>query len=240
MLPKIDLPTYELKLPSSGKSVTVRPFLVKEEKLLLMALESGETQDVINTTHQIINNCILSGDIKVSSLPFFDVDYLFIALRAKSIGESIDIKFTCNNVVDDHVCGATFPAKIDISNCKVIKDENISSDIQLTGDLKIKMKYPTYSVMKSIFNNENALNKKIRIMASCVEYIVEKDQIHSSKDISKEEIIEFIENLPQEQFKKLEAFIDNFPHFLIASKATCEKCGFEHDLEYSDFTSFFV
>jgi hypothetical protein len=240
MLPTIDVPTYEIKIPSTGKPVTVRPFLVKEEKLLLMALQSNDDQEIINTTKQVIRNCIIDGDIDVEKLPFFDVDYLFIALRAKSVGESIDIKFTCNNTVGGSKCGNIFPAKIDISNSKVVKDDSISNDVVLSGALRIKMKYPSYSAMKTILDDDAVLNKKIKIVVSSIEYIQDKDKIYSTKDVSKEELTSFVENLTQDQFRKLEHFVDNFPSFVVTTEASCDKCGYNHRLEYRDFSSFFV
>lgn len=240
MLPRIDQPTYEIKIPSSGKLITIRPFLVKEEKLLLMALQSNDERDIINTTKQVIHNCIIDDEVDVDKLPFFDIDYLFIALRAKSVGESIEIKFTCNNRVEGERCGHVFPARIDVSNCKVIKDESISNEITLTGGMKIKMKYPSYAVMKTILDDEAAMNKKIRIVVGSIDYIQDKEKVYSAKDVSKEELTSFVESLTQEQFKKLEVFVDSFPSFVVTTEAKCDKCGFDHRLEYRDFSSFFV
>lgn len=243
MLPKIDLPTYEIKLPSSGKTITIRPFVVKEEKLLLMAVESDDDEFIIDTTKQIINNCIVKGDVNVDKLPFFDVDYLFIALRAKSVGESIDIKFTCNNTKDDgEKCGNVFPAKIDVSNCVVEKDESISLDVRLTPKISVRMKYPSYSMMRTLMGDfsESPMDVKNDIIVNSIEYLVDGDNVISMKDITKEELYEFIEGLTQEQYKKLERFVDNFPSFLITAEATCDACGFHHKLRYKDFSSFFV
>ena len=145
MLPKIDMPVYEIKIPSNGQSITVRPFTVKEEKLLLMALESDDDLEIVNTTKQIINNCIVSEKIDVNTLPFFDVDYLFIALRAKSIGEKVDIKYTCKNVVDGQICGASFNAEIDVSNVKIVKDETVPNVIDLKNNVKVKMALALYA-----------------------------------------------------------------------------------------------
>ena len=240
-LPKIDLPVYEIKLPSNGKNVRIRPFLVKEEKLLLMAIESQDDIEIINTTKQIINNCLIDDDVNVETLPFFDVDYLFIALRAKSVGESIEIKFTCNNILPDtNICGKTFPAKIDISNCSIVKDETVSNMISITNTMKVKMKYPNYTTMKMILDNDMIINKQINIIAGSIDQVIDGETVHTTKDLTKEEIIDFVENLTKEQYSKLEDFINNFPSFEIKSKATCDKCGFEHDLSYSDFASFFV
>jgi hypothetical protein len=230
---KNDLPTYELKVPSSGNILKVRPFIVKEEKLLHMAVAANDENDIINTTKQIVNNCILSGDFDIDKSPFFDVDYLFIALRAKSIGETIPVNFTCNP------CGSLFSIDIDVANVEV-KFSNIDKDIKLSNTLMFKMKYPNYSTMKLILDNDNIINKKINIIAGSVEYLKDKEKFYTQKDLKKGELQEFIETLTQEQFKKLENYIDNFPTFVIKAEANCEKCGYEHKIEYTEFISFFV
>jgi hypothetical protein len=242
MIPKVDLPIYELTLPSNGKKIRIRPFIVKEEKLLLMAVESNDEKTIIDTTKQILNNCVIDGqDFNIDKLPFFDIDYLFISLRAKSIGESVDINYTCNNITGSgNRCGNTFPAKIDVSNCSVIKDDTISKDIQLSSKMLVKMKYPNYTTMKLILENDNIINKKINIIAGSIEMIQDGDNVYTSKDFTKQELVEFIENLTQEQYRRLEYFVDNFPSFVITSQATCDACGYTHKLEYKDFASFFV
>ncbi len=239
-LPKIDLPVYELKLPSNGKVVRVRPFLVKEEKLLLMAVESQDEREIINVTKQVINNCLIDSDIDLDNLPFFDVDYLFIALRAKSVGESIEVKFTCNNTHENQKCGHIFPAHIDISNCEIIKDSSIPMMINIGKGYMIKMKYPNYITMKIILDDDAVLDKKLRIVSACIDSIIKGDEVFTTKDKTKEELIEFVESLTQQQFKLLEVFVDNFPTFIVRAKAKCSKCGFDHSLEYSEFASFFV
>ena len=238
-LPKIDVPTYDITLPSTGKTIKIRPFVVKEEKLLLMAIESGDNENIIKTTKQVINNCIVSGDLDLEKMPFFDVDYLFIALRAKSIGESIETSYVCNNLVDGNKCGGVFEAVIDISNCVIEKKDDISMDIIISSKIAIKMKYPSYSIMKMITGNESNFQKKIRIISSCIDRITNGDQVYSSKDYSKEELVEFIEGLTSEQYKKLEEFVDNLPSFTIETSGVCPKCGFEHNIKYTDFTRFF-
>jgi hypothetical protein len=212
---------------------------VKEEKLLLMAIESNDVNEIINITKQVINNCLIDTDINVDTLPFFDIDYLFISLRAKSIGESIDVKFTCNNYINDIVCGNVFNAKIDIANCEIVKDDTIKNIIDIGKNIKIKMKYPNYSIMKTILDNNNVLKKQMNIIASCVDQIIDGEKINTSKDFTKEELFEFLEGLTKEQYMKLEEFINNFPSFVIKTKAKCGKCGYEHNLIYDDFTSFF-
>ena len=238
-LPKIDVPTFDLTLPSSGNTIKARPFLVKEEKLLLMASESKDVNEVINATTQVINNCIIDDDVNVEKLPFFDIDYLFIALRAKSIGENIEVQFTCNNVVDSELCNHIFPAIIDISNCVIVKDNDVD-DIKVSGGKGVKLKYPTYRQMKIITNDEMSADKKIKLIASCIDYIYDKEQIYPAKDHTKEELIEFIESMTENNFKKLESFVDNLPSFAVHAEATCNKCNFEHKLRYTNFERFFT
>lgn len=242
MIPKVDLPIYELTLPSNGRKIQIRPFIVKEEKLLLMAVESNDERTIIDTTKQILNNCIVGEqDFNVDKLPFFDIDYLFISLRAKSIGESVDINYTCNNIIPDRGrCGNVFPAKIDVANCSVIKDETVSKDIRLSGSIIVKMKYPNYTTMKMILENDNVINKKINIIAGSIEMIQDGENVYTTKDFTKQELIDFIENLTQEQYRRLEHFVDNFPSFVITTEAICPSCGYTHKLEYKDFASFFV
>jgi len=239
MLPRISYPIYELKLPSDGRTIKVRPFLVKEEKLLLMAVESNDENEIINTTKQIINNCIVEGKINVDTLPFFDIDYLFIALRAKSVGESIEVKFTCNNIVDSVKCGNIFLANIDISNCGVVTDPTVTNPITLGNNMTIKMKYPNYATMKNILSKDNVLNKKVNIIVESIEYIQNGENLYTLKDMTKEELKEFVEGLTQNQFKLVEKFVDNFPYFVVLAEAKCNKCGFWHKLQYKEFTSFF-
>lgn len=238
-LPKIDLPIYELTIPSTGKEIRVRPFIVKEEKLLMMAAESKDSNEIISATKQIINNCLIDGDVNVDTLPFFDIDYLFIALRAKSIGEKIDMRFTCNSYGDDgQPCRHVFEEDIDISKCRIIKNDEISTEINL-GDTIVKMKYPSYSIMKAINDNDTILDKKIKIIVNSIDMMVKGQNVYTSKDFTKEELTEFVEGLTEQYYKKLEVFVDNFPYFVVDVNHTCERCGFHHVIEYKDFESFF-
>ena len=240
-LPKIDIPTYTLKLPSTGEELVVRPFLVKEEKLLLLAAESKDEEEIIRTTKQIITNCVISGDIDVDKLPFFDIDYLFIALRAKSIGESVDMRYTCNGIDEEtgNQCGNKFDAKIDIGNVEVIYYNGTEKEIALSGGVKLYMKYPTYALMKAVAVENMPIEKKIVIMSGSIEKIVEKSSVYTSKDFTRDELKVFIEGLTQEDFKKLEKFVDAFPSFVVLSESKCNKCGFDHKIRYDDFSSFF-
>jgi len=238
-LPKIDAPIFELIIPSTGQEIKARPFLVKEEKLLLMAAESKDVKDIIETTKQIINNCILTEDVDIDRLPFFDVDFLFIALRAKSVGENIDLQFKCNNIVNDEKCGNIFDAKVDVTKATIDKDDSISNDIKVSDGKGVRMKYPNYTTMKVIMSDDSNIDKKIRLIANSIDYIYDKDQIYSAKDHTKEELVEFVEGMTEINFKKLENFVNNLPGFIVNLEATCDACGFVHKIRYKDFEDFF-
>lgn len=238
-LPKIDVPTYKVKLPSSGKEIKVRPFSVKEEKLLFMAVESGKLSDMIETTKQVINNCIVSGDFNVEKVPFFDVDFLFIFLRAKSIGESVEVNLTCNNTLETGLrCGHTFPTNMDISNHEVLFNERITGDIKLDSNNGVKMKYPSYSVIKSL-DDVADIERKTKVILNSIEHIYDKKGTYSAKDYSTKELQDFIESLTEEKYKLLENWVDSFPTFVVKLEADCPKCGFHHEVRYSDFADFF-
>lgn len=240
MIPKIDLPTYDLKLPSDGKEITVRPFLVKEEKLLLMAVATDDITEIVKTTKQVINNCIIDPQINVDALPFFDIDYLFIALRAKSIGEKVKVNYICQRKDEDgKTCGGKFPVEIDIANVEIQKNESISTEIKFNDNLIFKMKYPTYAIVKTLDAKDLSLENKIKIIAASVDRIFANGQYYTNKDMSPDELKEFIENLTQDQFAKLDEFVSNFPSFHVKAEGICDKCGKHHYVRFDDFPSFF-
>lgn len=235
MLPKLSYPTYDLIIPSTGKTIQVRPFLVKEEKLLLIALESNDNDEIIKTTMQVINNCIITEKVDITKLPFFDVDYLFIALRAKSVGEAIDIKFTCK--MND--CNTIFPVKLDISNVKLVEDENIKTKIDLSGGVSVKMRYPSYEEMKKLTTEDTDMLNTINTICTCIDVISDKDKVYTRKDFTKKELTDFVLELTKANYNKLDVFVKNFPHFVVNTKAKCTKCEYEHEIEYDEFQSFF-
>lgn len=239
MLPKIDVPTYTVKLPSNGQELIIRPFLVKEEKLLLMAVKSDDAQEIVRTTKQIINNCIISPQINVDTLPFFDIDYLFIALRAKSIGETIDVNFICQNVIDGDRCGGKFTVGIDISKVEVENNDKSRLEIRFNDNLIFNMKYPTYSIMKMLDEKSDALDMKIKIIVACIDRIFVDGQYYTNKDMTPTEMEQFVEGLTQQQFQKLEEFVNEFPTFYATGETNCPKCGKNHNVRYKDFINFF-
>lgn len=239
-LPKIDVPTYDLTLPSNGHTIKVRPFNVREEKLLLMALESKDQHEIQNTVKQVVNNCIIHGKFDVNKAPFFETDFIFIFLRAKSIGEKVAVKLTCNNVLEDEtVCGNIFPAELDVSNCELIDENHIDPDIKFGEKKGVKMKYPSYGAMKKVDSGLD-IDRLINIIVNSIDYIYDETGIYSAKDHSKEELHQFIEELTEENFRRLEEYVDNFPSFAVRIDAKCPKCGFEHSVRYTDFADFFL
>lgn len=239
-LPKIELPTYELTIPSNGDVIKVRPFTVKEEKLLLIAAESKDANEIISTVKQVINNCIIEGAVDINKSPFFDIDYIFIFLRAKSVSETVPMRMTCNNVLEDGTtCGNMFETNMDISNASLEKDEDVSDDIKLDKVNGVRMKYPNYSVVKHLEQAKD-VDKKTALIVNSIEFVYDKKGMHSAKDFSKEELKAFVEGLTEENYKKLENFVDNFPVTVVNLEATCSKCGFHHHVRYSDFYDFFT
>lgn len=237
-LPKIDLPVYEVKIPSTGKEIKVRPFTVKEEKLLLLAIETKDVNEIVKTVKQVINNCIVTGDFNVDKAPFYDVDFLFIFLRAKSMGESVSINLTCKNIVKKKECGNVFPSKIDISKCAIEYDKTLGKEFELTNKTGVMMKYPTYAVMKRIESN-NSVDIKTSLIAESIESIYDEKGVYKSDDYTYEQLKDFVEGLTEEKFKTLEKFVDNFPTFVVEISEKCTKCGFEHNVRYKDFYDFF-
>lgn len=237
MLPKLDVPMFEVILPSTEKKLTVRPFTVKEEKLLLMAANSKDPNDIITATKQVVNNCIVDKNINIDTLPFFDIDYLFITLRAKSVGEVVDMNFTCNQMVDGKLCGGIFPVQLDITKATII-NRNIEKKRPLSAKVGAMMKYPTYATLKRITSKPD-LDIKLKTIVASIDYLYDDTKIYPVKDMKPGELEGFVDNLTQSQLEVLEEWVDKFPSFFIETKTKCPKCGFEHDIKYSDFESFF-
>ena len=237
---EFQLPQYELTIPSTQEKITVRPFVVREEKLLLIAAETKDTQEVIKTTKQVIKNCILTEGVDIDKLPFFDIDYLYIALRAKSIGDSVEITYTCNNDIDENTkCGTEFPATIDLANVAVIS-KNLPMSVTITGQTKVLMKFPTYATMKTIEDAPTNIDKKVSLIASCIKTIHVGEKVFTpGKDFTPGELKDFVESMTQQAFKKLEEFIDNLPTFVVTAEAVCPKCKYHHKISYDNFDTFF-
>lgn len=235
------LPQFELKLPSSEEVLTVRPFTVAEEKLLLIAKEANSEQAVVDATKQVVANCVISPKINIEKMPFFDVNYLFIALRAKSIGETMPMTFICSAKEKDSdlICHAPMEAEINVESVVLRKDPDVHTEIKIPGGFTVYMAYPSYTVMKTL-GDATVIEKKVKLIASCVERLVDKNRVLTAgKDFTPGEMIKWVEGLTRAQFEKLEYFIDNQPDFYFEVNTKCPKCGTDHKIVYTDFEAFF-
>ncbi len=242
-LPKIAIPEYSLKLPSNGKEIKYRPFLVKEEKILLLAMESEEEQQIVDATKTVIKNCVF-GDIDVDDLPTFDVEYIFLWLRGKAKGEVIELKYDCPT------CKNTIPVSFNIEEVEIFKDETHNNKIQLTENLGIVMKYPNLTLQTKIdmVKDESNIDRIFRTILLCIDYIYDKEKTYSMKDHTSAEMVEFLESLTDDQFQKISNFFETSPKLKHAVKLNCKfksgknkkSCGYTEEIVLEGLQSFFV
>ena len=206
-LPTIVTPSYELNLPSSGKKIKYRPFLVKEEKILILAIESGSIKDISRAIKDVLKNCILTKGVKIDELPTFDIEYLFLNIRSRSIGESIDLVITCP---DDNETKVNKQIYIDEILIKKSKDHN--PDIKLDDTYTMRLKYPSLDqFIDENFNFDEAKDNSFDIISSCIEMVYSDEEAWEAKDCTKKELLEFVERLNSSQFKEVEKFFDTMP-----------------------------
>lgn len=237
-LPKISTPTYELTLPSTGKKIKYRPFLVKEEKILILALESQDQKQIINAVKNTLRDCIQTRGIKVDSLPTFDIEYLFLNIRGKSVGEAVDVIVVCP---DDEK--TTVPVKIYIDEIAVEKDEDHSRDIDLNGNLTLRMKYPSLGeFVKTNFEiseDRDELEQSFEIIASCIDIIFDAEDSWSAADCTKKELLTWLEGLSSGQFKEIEKFFETMPKLTHTIKVTNPNTKVESEVKLEGLQSFF-
>jgi len=238
-LPKLDVPTYEIELPLSKTKIKYRPFLVKEQKNLLMAIESSESSTIQQNIKDILYNCTLTEGVNIEKLPIIDIEYYFINLRAKSVGEVVNSRYRCNNEVNDKECGNIMEKDINLLDIKVNVDPDNNSEIQLTDKITIKMKYPEFGIVKDSLQYESISDITFNMIAESIEYIYDGDQFYYGKDAQPGEMLEFVEDMNQEQFSKVEKFLNSLPTLKETIEMTCGKCGFHHNIEVEGLESFF-
>jgi hypothetical protein len=238
-IPKIDLPTYKVRLESLGKDIVFRPFVVKEEKILLMALESLDYDTSIEAIKQIIRNCVLD-EIDVDKLPLFEIEFLFLNLRARSIGEVVSLEYICENVSEENkVCKTKMKMEVDL--LKVALDHKpVDNMIQLTNDVGIKIMYPTMSMSRSLIDKFNSKDAPIEILKECTEYLYDDSQVYKLSEMQEGEFEEFVNNLTTEQFKKIKKFFSDMPVLRHKSVLVCGKCGKNHTIRLEGLLDFFV
>jgi hypothetical protein len=238
-LPKIASPIYELDLPLCKKHIRFRPFLVKEQKNLLMAMEAGDKDSIEQNIRQVLNNCTLTEDVDIEKLPVIDIEYYFLNLRARSVGEIVENKYRCDNQVDGKSCGNIMETSLNILDLKVegIKENN--DIIQLNDQISIKLKYPEFSVLKKLSKLEDTTQIAFEMIADSIEYIYDGEQMYYAHETTSAGLIEFVESLNQQQFAKIEDFFANLPKLQKKIDIKCSKCGFDHSLDVEGLESFF-
>ena len=238
-LPKITTPTYELVLPSTGKKIKYRPFLVKEEKILILALESENVKQITTSIKSILKECIQSR-VKIDTLPNFDIEYLFLNVRGKSVIEALELIVTCP---DDGK--TTVPVKVYIDEIGVIKDPDHSNDIKLDDKLTLRLKYPSLDeFIKNNFDfnsrDEGALQQSFEIIATCIDQVYNEEESWAASDCTKKELIEWVETLNTNQFKLIESFFTSMPKLSHTIKVKNPNTKVESDVTLEGLASFFA
>ena len=237
-LPKIATPTYELELPSTGKTVQYRPFLVKEEKLLVIALESEDTKQITTAIKAVIKACIKTRGVKVEALPTFDIEYLFLNIRGKSVGENLDVNIICPDDKETEV-----KVNINLDDIKCNKNEGHTNKIKLDANLMMEMKYPSLDeFIKSNFDldEKNQMDQSFDLIASCIDKIYSEEEVWTAEDCTKKEMSEFLESMNSSQFKEIETFFETMPKLSHTLKVTNPKTKVVSDVVLEGLASFFA
>ena len=236
-LPKIATPTYELELPSTGKTIKYRPFLVKEEKVLVIALESEDTKQITNAIKAVLKNCVLTKGVKVETLPTFDIEFLFLNIRGKSVGEEIEVNIVCPDDGETNV-----PVFIDLDSIQVSKDDNHTPQIKLDDDLMMEMKYPSLEqFIKNNFDFEegNQMDQSFELIATCIDKIYNEDEVWATADCTKKEVKEFLESMNSSQFKEIEKFFESMPKLKHTIEVTNPNTKVKSEVVLEGLASFF-
>ena len=238
-LPKIATPTYELELPSSGQTIKYRPFLVKEEKLLVIALESEDTKQITNAIKAVIRACIMTKGVKVETLPTFDIEFLFLNIRGKSVGEDIEVKLICPDDKKTEV-----PLTINLDEIKVVKPEGHTNEIKIDDGLMMQLKYPSLNeFIKNNFDpndkSQSPMDQSFDLIGSCIDKIYNEEEVWVASDCTKKEITEFLDSMNSNQFKEVEKFFETMPKLSHTVKLMNPNTKVESDVVIEGLASFF-
>ena len=236
-LPKIATPTYELELPSTGDTIKYRPFLVKEEKLLVIALESEDTKQITNAIKSVIKACVLTKGIKVEQLPTFDIEFLFLNIRGKSVGEELDVNVICPDDGETQV-----PVKINLDDIRVQKTDDHNKQVKLDDTLMMEMKYPSLEQFIKTnfdFNEVNDMDKSFELISSCIDKIYSEEEVWSSSDVTKKEMVDFLDQMNSLQFKEIEKFFNTMPKLSHTIKVKNPNTKVTSDVVLEGLSSFF-
>ena len=237
-LPTISTPTYHLELPSTKEIIDYRPFLVKEEKLLVLALESEDTKQITTAIKQVIKGCILTKGIKVETLPTFDIEFLFLNIRGKSVGEEVEV-----NIIAPDDDTTSIPVTIAIDNIKVKENEEHTKQIKVDDDLMMEMKYPSLDqFIKSNFDFKegNNMEQSFDLIANCIDKVFNEEEVWSTADCTKKEIVGFLEQMNTQQFKEIEKFFETMPKLSHELKVTNPKTKVKSTVVLEGLSSFFA
>ena len=237
-LPKIATPTYELVLPSTDQTIQFRPFLVKEEKLLVLALESEDNKQITTAIKSVLKNCVLTKGIKVEQLPTFDIEFLFLNIRGKSVGEELEVNIVCP---DDEKTQVTVDIILD--DIQVQKNEEHNKQIKLDENLMMEMKYPSLDQFiknNFDFNEKNQMDQSFQLIASCIDKIYSEEEVWATADCTKKEVNDFLEQMNSGQFKLIETFFETMPKLSHTIKITNPKTKVESDVVLEGLASFFA
>lgn len=238
-LPMLDLPTYTVFLPSQEKEIKFRPFIVKEEKLLLIALESDDFKTILNSTKQVIQNCIVTEGVDVDTLPLHEIEYLFLNLRARSMGEKIELAYICENVVDSKKCKGDVSVEVDLLKV-ALEMKQLKMEVQITDQVGIKFKYPNVEASEVLANKNADIDTAINLIERCTEHLFDSEQVYRPEDMAEGEFKQFIESLTQSQFANIQGFFDDIPKIKYDTTAVCRKCKKEHRIYLEGLQDFFV
>ena len=236
-LPKISTPTYELVLPSSGKKVKYRPFLVKEEKILIMALESEDTKQITSAIKSVLSDCILSRGIKIDKLATFDIEYLFLNVRGKSVGETVEVNVTCPDDGQTKV-----EMVIDIDSIKIQKDSNHSNIIKLDDSLSVQMNYPSLDqFIETNFDtsSNSQVDESLNVIMSCINQVYNEEEAWEASNCTKKELRDFVESMNSKQFKQVENFFETMPKLSHKVKVMNPNTKVESEVVIEGLASFF-
>ena len=237
-LPKISTPTYEMTLPSTGKKIKYRPFLVREEKILILAMESENMKDITNSIIQILSDCILTENVKIESLATFDIEYLFLNVRARSVGETVDVSITCPDDGETQV-----EMSIDIDSIKIQKTRGHKNIIKLDDELSMKLRYP--SLDQFVENNfetgevVSEVGQSLAMISSCIEMIYNQEESWEASEYSRKELDEFLEQMNTKQFKQIEKFFTTMPKLSHTIAVKNPETGVESEVVLEGLASFF-
>ena len=237
-LPKIATPTYQLELPSTGKTVTYRPFLVKEEKVLVIALESEDNKQITNAIKAVLKSCVQTKGIKVEQLPTFDIEYLFLNIRGKSVGEELEVNIICPDDGETSV-----PVYVSLDEIEIYKEKGHTNKIKLDDNLMMEMKYPSLDEFiknNFDFNEENQMDQSFQLIASCIDKIYSDEEVWATADCTKKEVNEFLESMNSAQFKEIEKFFETMPKLKHTISVTNPKTKVKSDVVLEGLASFFA